>query len=217
MIDMYDCRKRRVFHVSMLKEWHVPNSVSYFSSEEGEGDSGSEDVFCGMMEEELQSWGDIQLSEAQLRELLTLLTTKFSGVMQSTSGKIEVCYHQIDTEDNRPVRLQSYRKSHTYRESVQKEIEELKEQEIIVPSESEWVAPIVLVGKKDRSLRLCIDSTCYKADAYPMPRIEELIDGLEIAKYLNFGPCKGYWQVPVAEEDEPKMAFTTPFGLFKFK
>ena len=45
MIDMYDCRKRRVFHVSMLKEWHVPNSVSYFSSEEGEGDSGSEDVF----------------------------------------------------------------------------------------------------------------------------------------------------------------------------
>ena len=33
-----------MFHVNMLKEWHVPNSVSYFSSEEGEGDSGSEDV-----------------------------------------------------------------------------------------------------------------------------------------------------------------------------
>ena len=66
MIDMYDCRKRRVFHVNMLKEWHVPNSVSYFSSEEGEGDSGSEMFFCGMMEEELQSWGNIQLSEAQL-------------------------------------------------------------------------------------------------------------------------------------------------------
>ena len=75
----------------------------------------------------------------------------------------------------------------------------------------------VLVGKKDGSLRLCIDSTRYKADAYPMPRIEELIDGLEKAKYLNFGPCKGYWHVPVAEEDQPKMAFTTSFGLFEFK
>ena len=45
LIDMYDCKKRRrVFHVNMLKECHVPKSVSYFSSEEGEGDSGLEDV-----------------------------------------------------------------------------------------------------------------------------------------------------------------------------
>ena len=99
LIDMYDCRKRRrVFHVNMLKEWHVPNSVSYFSSEEGEGDSGSEDV---------PLWNDggvpvmgEQLSEAQRQELLTLLTTKFSGVMQSTRGKTEVCYHRINTRDN---------------------------------------------------------------------------------------------------------------------
>ena len=222
MIDMYDRRKRRrVFHVNMLKEWHVPNSVSYFSSEEGEGDSGSEDV---------PLWNDgggapvlgKQLSEAQRQELLTLLTTKFSGVMQSTPGKTEVCYHRIDTGDNRPVRLPPYRIPHAYRESVQKEIEELKEQGIIVPSESEWAAPIVLVGKKDGSLRLCVDyrrlNSLSKADAYPMPRIEELIDGLGKAKYLStLDLAKGYWQVPVAVEDQPKTAFTTPFGLFEFK
>ena len=57
-----------------------------------------------------------------------------------------------------------------------------------------------------------------KADAYPMPGIEELIDGLGKAKYLStLDLAKGYWQVPVAVEDQPKTAFTTPFGLFEFK
>ena len=110
---------------------------------------------------------------------------------------------------------------HAYHESVQKEIEELNEQGIIVPSESEWAAPIVLVGKKDGSLRLCVDyrrlNSLSKADAYPMPRIEELIDVLGKAKYLStLELAKGYWEVLVAE-DQPKMAFTTPFGLFEFK
>ena len=66
---------------------------------------------------------------------------------------------------------------------------------IIVSSESEWAAPIVLVAKKDRSLQLCVDyrrlNLLSKADTYPMPSIEELINGLGKAKYLfNFRPCK---------------------------
>ena len=57
-----------------------------------------------------------------------------------------------------------------------------------------------------------------KVDAYTMPRIEELINGLGKAKYLStLDLAKGYWQVLVAEEDQPKTAFTTPFGLFEFK
>ena len=98
----------------------------------------------------------------------------------------------------------------------------MNEQGINVPSENEWAAPIVLVEKKDGSLLLCIDyrrlNSLSKADAYPMPRIEELIDGLGKAKYLStLDLAKGYWQVPVAEEDQLKTAFTTPFGLFEFK
>ena len=51
-----------------------------------------------------------------------------------------------------------------------------------------------------------------------MARFEELIDSLGKAKYLStLDLAKGYWQVPVAEEDQPTTAFTTPFGLFEFK
>ena len=55
-------------------------------------------------------------------------------------------------------------------------------------------------------------------DAYPMPRVDELIDRLGKAKFITtFDLTRGYWQVPVAEEARAVTAFTTPFGLFQFK
>lgn len=57
-----------------------------------------------------------------------------------------------------------------------------------------------------------------KADAYPMPRIDDLIDQLDETKYIStLDLSRGYRQVPVAGKDYHKVAFTTPFGLFQFK
>ena len=52
-------------------------------------------------------------------------------------------------------------------------------------------------------------------DVYPMPRVDDLIDRLGKATTLDFS--RGYWQVPVREQDQTKTAFTTPFGFFKFR
>ena len=61
-------------------------------------------------------------------------------------------------------------------------------------------------------------NTVTQTDAYPMPRIDELIDRLGRAKYITtLDLTRGYWQVPVAEEDQHKTAFATPFGLFQFR
>ena len=59
--------------MNMLKKWHMPSGVSYFSSEGGEGDSGSEDVPLSNDGGGVPVMGE-QLSEAQRQELLTLLT-----------------------------------------------------------------------------------------------------------------------------------------------
>ena len=92
---------------------------------------------------------------------------------------------------------------------------------IIEPSSSEWSAPIVLVKKKDNTLRICVDyrrlNTISSTDAYPMPRIDDLIDSLGGATYIStLDLSRGYWQVPVEETDKPKTAFCTHFGLFHF-
>lgn len=51
-----------------------------------------------------------------------------------------------------------------------------------------------------------------------MPRTDELIDRLGKAKYITtLDLSKGYWQVPMQEEDKGKTAFSTPNGFFQFQ
>ena len=56
-----------------------------------------------------------------------------------------------------------------------------------------------------------------KLDAYPMPRIDDLIDLLGKAKYIStLDLTQGYWQVPLAEDARLKTVFVTPSGFYHF-
>ena len=86
---------------------------------------------------------------------------------------------------------------------------------------SEWCSPIVPVKKKDGSLRLCVDyrrlNSVSQSDAYPMPRVDDLIDQLGGAYYITtMDLTRGYWQVLVSENAKQKTAFATPIGLYQF-
>lgn len=92
---------------------------------------------------------------------------------------------------------------------------------VIRESGSPYASPIMLVKKKDGSLRMCVDYRQLNArtrkDAYPLPRIEESLDAMTEAKwFLTLDLASGYNQVPVVETDRFKTAFCIPFGLFEF-
>ena len=79
----------------------------------------------------------------------------------------------------------------------------------------------MVVPKPDGSVRLCIDyrrlNEVSKFDAYPMPRIDDLLERLGGAEYLtSLDLTKGYWQIPLRPGDKEKTAFVTPKGLFQF-
>ena len=86
-------------------------------------------------------------------------------------------------------------------------------------STSPWASPVVLVQKKDESLRFCIDlqklNSCTIKDAYSLPQIEESLDCLNGTKIFTSLDLKsGYWQVLMAEDSIPHTAFTV--GLLGF-
>ena len=110
---------------------------------------------------------------------------------------------------------------HAYWEEVKQEMKAMLAEGVIQPSQSDWTSPIVLVRKKDGSICLCVDyrklNAQSKVDAYPMPRIEDILDRVGKANFITtLDLPRGYWQVPVADEDRHKTAFTSPFGLYQF-
>ena len=84
---------------------------------------------------------------------------------------------------------------------------------------SEWLANVVMVPKKDKSLRMCIDfkhinRACPK-DHFPLPRIDQIVDSTAGCERLSFlDAYSGYHQIRLYGPDEVKTAFITPFGCF---
>ena len=159
--------------------------------------------------------------EQQKGQLLELFT-EFEVVTGGSLGHTSACQHHIHIKDGPPVRQQPYRLPHVYKEAVEKEIEMMLKEEVIEVANSEWASPIMIVKKRDDTIRLCVDYRKLNAmtlvDAYPMPRIDDILDQVSQARYITtLDLAKCYWQVLVAEEDRPKIAFITPRGLYQFK
>jgi len=65
---------------------------------------------------------------------------------------------------------------------LKKQLEELLKKQFIRPSVSPWGSPVLLVKKKDGSMRLCVDyrqlNKVTIKNQYPLPRIDDLMDQL---------------------------------------
>ena len=93
---------------------------------------------------------------------------------------------------------------------------------MVVPSNSSWASPIVLVRKKDGSQRMCCDyrllNSCTLKDAHPLPRADQSIDNLYGMKYFcSLDLASGYYQVEMDEDAQEKSSFCTRTGLFKWR
>ena len=100
------------------------------------------------------------------------------------------------------------------------QLEELLNKGFIRPSTSLWGAPVLLVKKKDGSLRLCIDyrqlNRAIIRNYYPLPRIDELFDQLQGSRvYSKIDLRSGYHQLMVRENDVSKTAFRTRYDHYE--
>ena len=164
------------------------------------------------------------LSADQQQQLYSLLLG-FTDVFAFSSdqlGRTDKLAHTINTDGCHPIRQQARRLPPFQREQVHQLLQDMLSRDVIQPSTSPWASPVVLVKKKDGSIRFCIDYRKLNAithkDAYPLPRIDDTLDTLSGSHWFStLDLLSGYWQVEVAEGDRPKTAFTTHEGLFEFK
>jgi len=92
---------------------------------------------------------------------------------------------------------------------------------VVRRSSSPWASPLHMVLKKDGSWRPCGDfrrlNLVTQPDKYPLPNMLDFAHRLAgCTVFSKIDLRKGYWQVPVREEDIPKTAVITPFGLYEF-
>ena len=107
-------------------------------------------------------------------------------------------------------------------DEVRQHIQEMLDGGAIQLSQSPWCNAVVLVRKKDGSLRFCIDfrrlNAQTKKDAYPLPRMQETMESMVGTRHFSCMDLKsGFWQVKMAEESRQYTAFTVgSMGIYKF-
>ncbi|GJX10296.1 putative nucleotidyltransferase, ribonuclease H [Tanacetum coccineum] len=124
---------------------------------------------------------------------------------------------------------------------VKDEIVRLLDSGLIYPiSDSPWVSPIHVVPKKggmtvvlndDNELipsrtvtgwRVCIDfhklNDATRKDHFPLPFIDQMLERLSGNEYYCFlDGFSGFFQIPIAPEDQEKTTFTCPYGTFAYR
>ncbi|KAK7101556.1 hypothetical protein V1264_019921 [Littorina saxatilis] len=221
-------KKSKIYHANLLKLYveRPPEAVQVAASVE---EPAELDEFDG---EELLELGDLHkkegvddvklgpdLTEDQQKELHDFMgdfTHRFSDVPGSTS----LVEHEVHLTSDVPVRSKPYPIPFQARESLKKDIDSMLKMGVIRESSSPYSSPVVVVKKKDGTNRVCIDfrkvNKITVFDPEPMPTAADLFRRLTGSKiFSKIDLSKGYWQIPVREEDIPKTAFATPDGTYE--
>ena len=149
-----------------------------------------------------------RLEPEQIQKVANLLT-KWKHVFSVNPGEYvasKSTEHTIRLNDDQPFKERHRRIPPHLFDEVREHIQEMVDAKIIRKSYSPYSSSIVLVRKRDGTLRFCVDFRKLNAktikDAHYIPRIDETLDLLKGAKWFSSLDLKaGYWQVPIAEAD----------------
>ncbi|XP_076803121.1 uncharacterized protein LOC143447076 [Clavelina lepadiformis] len=122
----------------------------------------------------------------------------------------------------KPIAVKSRRYSKSDEQFIREEIKKMQDDDVIELSRSPWRAQIVVVRTEGKT-RMCVDysqtiNLYTHVDAYPFPRIDDLIN--KLAKYSVFSKFdlkSAYHQIPILETDRVYTAFEANGKLWQYK
>ena len=181
-----------------------------------------------LLEAKLAPDEHVHLEPGQLQELRDLCF-EFSDVF-STGGKLGCIpaeygmeFHLKLKPGSVPVQQRPYSMSKFEEEWLKEELSKMLKLGVLTRIDKpEWLSPVVIAKHPvSGKLRLCLDlrklNSCTELEPHPIPRVEEVVNsmtGCQIFSQIDIS--KGFWHIPVAEEDIPKLGFATPLGNLAF-
>ena len=137
-------------------------------------------------------------------------------------GNCDLYKHEIHLIDETPFKEPHRRIPPALFDEIREHLKEMLDAGAIRPSSSPFSSNIVVVRKKDGSIRFCVDfrklNNKTVKDAYAIPRIEDTLHLLAGSTYFTKLDLRsGYWQVELREEDKQKTAFQVgTMGFYEF-
>jgi hypothetical protein len=137
-------------------------------------------------------------------------------------GRTSLVEHSIDTADHRPIRHGLRRHPMAHLTMIDEQVNEMLRNDLVEPAASPWASNVVLVRKKDGSMRLCVDyralnGATYK-DSYPLSHIDTCLGSMDGTVWFSTLDLRsGYHNIPIKEADRDKTAFITRRGCFRYK
>ena len=165
-----------------------------------DNDKGTRDIVLMPSSTRTETSKDVhvgtQLSSDQIFDLQRMMD-KYDSNITDVPLRTNAIECEITLTTDEPVRSRPYSVPYARRQAVKDEINKMLELGIISRSNSPYAAPIVLVPKKDGTVRFCIDfrrlNKVSVFDPELMPNPEELFSHLNSAKYFSkIDLSKGY-------------------------
>ena len=155
----------------------------------------------------------------QLHDIMQEFPKLFTGL-----GKLEGEYSIKLNDDTEPFALNAPRRVPVpLMAAVKEELERMQELGVIekVTDPTDWCAGMVVVPKKNKKVRICVDLTklnkSVKRERHPLPAVEQTFARLAGAKvFSKLDANSEFWQVSLSPESALLTTFITPFGRFCF-
>lgn len=135
-------------------------------------------------------------------------------------GHTKLVQHDIDVTST-PILQQPRRQPMHLEEKVDELVSKLITAGVVSKCKSPWNSPLVVVSKKDGSIRMCVDfrriNAITERYTFPMPDMQMLLDFLADSKYFSsIDLGQAYYQVDLSERSRLITAFSTKQGQFCF-
>ena len=218
--------KKGVPVARMVAANEVPKVTNLFSAEQKKeqptlSETERQDLLLEKLDlSGLEAWPQEQAEQA--RSLLREYNDIFS-LEKRDMGHTNATEHKIVLKDpdTPPFKERFCRIPPPQLDEVREHLKLMLDAGVIRPSNSPWCNAVVLVRKKDGSLRFCIDfrklNSLTVKHSHLLPHICETLESLVGAAHFSmFDMNFGFWQVPMAEESKQYTAFTLgSMGLYE--